>query len=128
MQITVTIADKFIKAGIEEILNNEIYQYFDKTTIKMSKAPKISTRVNEIFNDPKFQKDLEKRILRYVNLVDEMRDAIGDVNVPMVDDMVKSCRKIEETREADIEAQQEADNIKRTIKALELAGYKVSKK
>ena len=38
-----------------------------------------------------------------------------------------TCRKIEESREAEIEAAQEAEKIKRTIRALELAGYTVTK-
>jgi hypothetical protein len=129
MQITVTLADKLIKTAITNTLDTEIYEYFDSAVLKRAKMPKQSTLTNKIFADAKFQATLEKKLqaAAYNEVEDLIFDLMYEINLPGVSALTKQCYEIVNLRSEEIEAEQEAEEVKRMVKALEKAGFKISK-
>ena len=132
MQITFTIKDKLIKSAISEILDNEIYGNYDSATIKMAKLPKISAKVNEIFDDAKFQAAVIKHLAKAAEsmMEDSIYDELGyemDIDLPGLPEMIKECDRVSAAAQEQEYIEREAQEVKRMVKALEKAGFKISK-
>jgi hypothetical protein len=129
MQITVTLPDKLIKTAITNTLDSELYEYFDSAVLKRSKMPKQSTLTNKIFANPKFQATLEKKLqdAAYHEVEDLIFDLMYEIKLPEVDGLIKQCHEIVSQRSEEIEAEQEAEEVKRMVKTLERAGFKIVK-
>jgi maltooligosyltrehalose synthase len=129
MQITVTITDKAIKSAIRNTLDNEVYENYDSAVLRAAKMPKISTAANAIFDNAKFQASLTKQLQRVAEsaMEDEIFDAMWDVTMPGIPEMVKACDAAAKARDADEREKQDAEEVKRMVKALERAGFKISK-
>ncbi len=129
MQITVTIADKVIKQAIDNALDGSVYDYFDSATLKAAKIPKASVAVKEIFENDKFQARLTKQLQAVAEsaMEDEIYDAMFDIELPGLDTMLKACEAAYEAREELQQEQRDAEEVARMVKALERAGFKISK-
>ena len=129
MQITITVPDKLIKTAITNTLDGELYEYFDSAIIKRAKLPKQSTLTNKIFADAKFQATLEKKLMAVAEteIEDLIFDFMYEIKLPEVSELIKRCHETVEQRGAEIEAEQEVENVKRMVKTLERAGYKITK-
>jgi hypothetical protein len=129
MQITVTVPDKLIKTAIANTLDGELYEYFDSAIIKRAKLPKQSTLTNKIFADAKFQATLEKKLqaVAETEIEDLIFDFMYEIKLPEVSGLVQQCHRMVEQRGAEIEAEQEAEHVKRMVMTLERAGYKITK-
>jgi hypothetical protein len=130
MQITITIKDKIVKTAIENALDCNLYEYFDTATIRAAKLPKMSTVVKDIFADAKFQKDLAKRIQETAELAVEeciYDDLTYEVELPFLNDLIEKCEGVTQEAEQAAEAEREAEEVKRMVKALERAGFKIEK-
>jgi hypothetical protein len=129
MQITVTITDKAIKSAIRNTLDNEVYENYDSAVLRAAKMPKLSTAANAIFDNAKFQASLTKQLQRVAEsaMEDEIYDAMWDVTMPGIPEMVKACDAAALARSADEREKQDAEEVKRMVKALERAGFKISK-
>jgi len=129
MQITITIKDKLIKSAITNALDNEVYELFDSATIKAAKIPGISTATKDIFEDPKFQAQLEKELKETAEqaVAEYIYDVMCDINIPQIGDMYKAVRDAEEKKESADAEKQELEEVKRMIKLLGKAGYKIEK-
>jgi maltooligosyltrehalose synthase len=129
MQITVTITDKAIKSAIRNTLDNEVYENYDSAVLRAAKMPKQSTAANAIFDNAKFQASLTKQLQKVAEsaMEDEIYDAMWDVTMPGIPEMVKACDAAALARDADQREKQDAEEVKRMIKTLERAGYKLTK-
>ena len=129
MQVTITIKDKLIKSAITNALDNEVYEYFDTAAIKAAKIPGVSTATKDIFEDPKFQAQLEKELKETAEQAIEeyIYDVMDEINIPQIDILYKAVRESEEKKEADEAEKQEAEEVKRMIKILSKAGFKIEK-
>jgi hypothetical protein len=129
MQITVTLPDKLIKTAITNTLDGELYEYFNSAVLKRAKLPKQSTLTNKIFADPKFQATLEKKLAdaAYNEIEDLIFDLMYEVKLPEVDALIKQCQDTMEKLNDEVEAEQEAEEVKRMVKTLERAGFKIVK-
>ena len=129
MQITVTVTDKVIKNAIDNALDGSVYDYFDSATLKAAKIPKAATAVNAIFENPKFQARLTKQLQEVAEsaMEDEIYDAMFDLELPGLDAMLKACEAAYEARTELEREKQDAEEVKRMVKALERAGFKISK-
>jgi hypothetical protein len=132
MQITFTIKDKLIKSAITEILDNEIYGNYDSATIKMAKLPKISAKVNEIFDDAKFQAAVIKHLSKAAEsmMEDSIYDELGyemDMELPGLPEMIAECARVSLQAQEQEKINREAEEVKRMVKTLEKAGFKIVK-
>jgi hypothetical protein len=132
MQITFTIKDKLIKSAISEILDNEIYGNYDSATIKMAKLPKISAKVNEIFDDAKFQAAVIKHLSKAAEsmMEDSIYDELGyemDIELPGLPEMIAECARVSLQAQEQAQINREAEEVKRMVKTLEKAGFKIVK-
>lgn len=129
MQVTITIKDKLIKSAITNALDNEVYDYFDTATIKAAKIPGVSTATKDIFEDPKFQAQLEKELKETAEQAIEeyIYDVMDEINIPQIGDLYKVVRESEEKKDAAEAEKQELEEVKRMIKLLGKAGYKIEK-
>ena len=129
MQVTITIKDKLIKSAITNALDNEVYDYFDTAAIKAAKIPGVSTVTKEIFEDPKFQAQLEKELKETAEQAIEeyIYDVMDEINIPQIGILYKAVRDAEEKQEAADADKQELEEVKRMIKLLAKAGYKIEK-
>ena len=132
MQITFTVKDKLIKSAISEILDNEIYGNYDSATIKMANLPKISAKVNEIFDDAKFQAAVIKHLAKAAESImeDSIYDEMGyemDIELPGLPEMIKQCDRVCQQAQEQAQINREAEEVKRMVKTLEKAGFKIVK-
>lgn len=130
MQITFTVKDTIIKSAISEVLDNEIYGSYDAATIKLAKLPKISTVTKEIFNDPKFQAMLVKQLAEAAEslIEDHIYDEVGyEMNLPGLSEMIKQCDRVTAHAQEQEQINREAEEVKRMVKTLEKAGFKLVK-
>ncbi len=129
MQLTVTITDKLIKQAIENALDNEVYEYWDSATLKAAKIPKTATMVKEIFADPKFQAQLTKELTSTAEsaLEDYIFEVLDEIRIPQIDTLCKKVQEAEEAMGAVELARQEDEEVKRMVKTLERAGFKIVK-
>lgn len=129
MQITFTVADKVIKSAISNTLDGSIYEMYDSATIKAAKLPKIAALTKQIFEDPKFQAELTKRLQRIAetDIEDVIYDEMYELELPGLAAMVKACERVCEHREAELDAEREAAEVTRMVKTLERAGFKIVK-
>ena len=129
MQITVTVADKLIKTAITNTLDGELYEYFNSAVLKRAKLPKQSTLTNKIFADPKFQATLTKKLqdAAYAEIEDLIFDLMYEIKLPEVDALIRQCHDTMEKLNDEVEEEQEAEEVKRMVKTLERAGFKIVK-
>jgi hypothetical protein len=130
MQITFTIKDTIVKSAISEVLDNEIYGAYDSATIKLANLPKISTAAKEIFNDPKFQAALTKQLARAAEnmMEDSIYDEVGyEMTLPGLTEMIEQCDRVSAAAQEQEEINREAEEVKRMVKTLEKAGFKIVK-
>jgi hypothetical protein len=129
MQVTITVKDKLIKSAISNALDNEVYEYWDSEAIKAAKLPGISTVTKDIFADPKFQAQLAKEMQATAEQAIEeyIYDVMDEIQIPQIQDLYVRVRLADEQRGAAEAEKQEAEEVKRMIKLLGKAGYKIEK-
>lgn len=138
MEITIKIKDSDIKEVLTYILENEIYEQYSDEALKIAKVPTKAAMVKEIMADPNLAKVVNKIISR-IDIMSHLYDDLGyHYDIPRLLELATAADKAQEAinkvaeakRLAAIEMAKEASEeamIKRTIKALEKAGYKITK-
>ena len=137
MQITVNVKEADIKAALEYMVENDIYDQFDSEVLKKAKVPSKAALVKELIKDPEVIKAVTK-VVEKIEVVEYLYDNLYDYNIKRVKDLYTACdtaaESLEDEREAEAKAAQEKAELakeeeimKRTIKALERQGYKLVK-
>ncbi len=129
MQITINIADKQIKSAINELLDNEIFDQYDKAIIKRAQFKK-SVTAKDLFECPTFQARLAKELTRVAEdaVADNLFETVCyDIEVPQVVAIIRSLDKTNEEFREQMMAEREAEEVYRMVKALEKAGFKIEK-
>jgi hypothetical protein len=129
MQITINVSDKQIKSAINELLDNEIFDQYDKALIKRAQFKK-SVTAKDLFECPQFQERLAKALTQVAEsaVEDGLFETVAyDVEVPQVVAIIRSLDKINEEFEEEADALREAEEVKRMVKTLERAGFKIVK-
>jgi len=130
MQLTITIKDSLIKAAIEQALENEVFENYDSATIKAAKIPKVSTMVKEIFANDKWQKELARRMARDAESIIEENiwdDVAYEIMLPGLTEVINKIEAVTDQAVKEEELAREAEEVKRMVKALERAGFKIQK-
>ena len=129
MQITITIADKQIKSAINELLDNEIFDQYDAPLIKRAKFKK-SVTAKDLFECAQFQARLAKAMTQVAEdaVADNLFETVAyDMDIPQVVAIIRSLDKINEEFQEEADALREAEEVKRMVKTLEKAGFKIVK-
>jgi hypothetical protein len=129
MQITINIADKQIKSAINELLDNEIFEQYDAAIIKRAQFKK-SVTAKDLFECVQFQARLAKALAEVAK--DAVEDGLFetvcyDVEVPQVAAIIKIMDQVNEQFQEQEQANREAEEVYRMVKALEKAGFKIEK-
>jgi hypothetical protein len=129
MQITINITDKQIKSAINELLDNEIFEQYEAAIIKRAQFKK-SVTAKDIFECKQFQERLTKAMTRVAE--DAAEDCLFetvcyDIEVPQVVAIIRSLDKTNEELQEQLKAEREAEEVKRMVKTLEKAGFKIVK-
>jgi hypothetical protein len=129
MQIMINISDKQIKSAINELLDNEIFEQYDTALIKRAQFKK-SVTAKDLFECPTFQARLTKALTQLAESAVEdglFETVCYDVEVPQVVAIIRSLDKINEEFQEEADALREAEEVKRMVKTLEQAGFKIVK-
>jgi hypothetical protein len=129
MQITINIADKQIKSAINELLDNEIFDQYDKALIKEARYKK-SVTANDIFECAQFQERLAKALRTAAEeaVTDGLYETVCyDIEVVQVTHIMNSLDKMLADFREQQAANREAEEVKRMVKTLEKAGFKIVK-
>jgi hypothetical protein len=129
MQITINVSDKQIKSAINELLDNEIFDQYDKALIKEAHYKK-SVTANDIFECAQFQERLAKalRTVAQDAVEDSLYETVCyDVEVVQVTHIMNSLDKMLADFREKQAANREAEEVKRMVKTLEKAGFKIVK-
>ena len=137
MQITINVKDSEIKAAIENVVENEIYDQYDSDVLKKAKVPSKAALVKELMADPAVPKAVTK-IVEDIEVIEYLYDNLYDHNFKRLSDLGAACEQALNELEAATEDERKAAEekrkvveeeaiIQRTIKALERQGYKIVK-
>jgi hypothetical protein len=129
MQITINVSDKQIKSAINELLDNEIFDQYDAPLIKRAQFKK-SVTAKDLLECPTFQARLAKALTQVAEdaVSDNLFETVCyDIEVPQVAAIIRSLDKINEEFEEEANALREAEEVKRMVKTLERAGFKIVK-
>lgn len=136
MKVTITISDKEIKSALAHRLECVIYDTYYEDAIKRAKAPSKAKVIKQLMTDEQFMAALSKQIADFVDV--DVYDAAAAVECSLIDDLedqvLTAANEIQLERDtlaqersnAAVEAA-EAESLARTIRALEKAGYKITK-
>jgi hypothetical protein len=146
-EVTVRVPKSEIEEGICTYLEN-VFENFSQEAIDRADLPSEIKMINQLLSNEKFisafLNEIRDDIQSDIN-VDGVAYLAGDLPDSFVSDIVKACSKAEEELSREEEAarlaeakkaqekaeadrtKREAADLKRTIKALEMAGYKVVK-
>jgi hypothetical protein len=119
-----TLKDSEIRKVIGDYLDDQLFEYYASSVIKAAGIPTRKDLIEQVINDPKFQKEFTKFLMQYIDR-DLMMDAVADaiyVIQPVfnkVQDTFDEKNAIDRER-ALAEADQEA------IKRLKARGYKIT--
>jgi len=133
MKLDITVPAKALKQALVSQLENSLYENYEASVLKAAKVPPIKTLLASVMADEKYlnslQKELQETLTCWVE--DYLDDTLYDIDMP-IGQYMDACEKINEEQnqesQAEQTAEQEAAQIKRTIKALKLAGYDVVKR
>ena len=135
MKLDITVPAKALKQALVSQLESSLYENYDKGVLKAAKVPPIKTLLAMVMADENYLNSLQKELHETLTcwIEDYLDDSIYDIDMPMpISQYMDACEKIneEQSRESHAEqtAEREAEQIKRTIKALKLAGYDVVKR
>jgi hypothetical protein len=96
----------------------------------MAKLPKISAKVDEIFANDKFQAAVIKHLSKAAEsmMEDSIYDELGyEMDLPGLSEMIKECDRVSAAAQEQEEINREAEEVKRMVKTLEKAGFKIVK-
>jgi len=129
MQITINVSDKQIKQAINELLDNEIFENYDKDLIKEAKFKK-SVTAKDLFECAQFQAQLAKKLTEVAQdaVEDNLFETVCyDMHVPQVPGIIKLLDQMLEDFREQQQINREAEEVKRMVKTLEKAGFKIVK-
>ena len=129
MQITINVSDKQIKSAVNELLDNEIFDQYDKDLIKEAKFKK-SVTANDIIECAQFQERLAKALKTVAQdaVADSLYETVCyDVEVVQVTHIMNSLDKMLSDFREQQQINRDAEEVKRIVKTLEKAGFKIVK-
>ena len=129
MQITINVSDKQIKSAVNELLDNEIFDQYDKDLIKEAKFKK-SVTANDIIECAQFQERLVKALKTVAQdaVADSLYETVCyDVEVVQVTHIMNSLDKMLSDFREQQQINRDAEEVKRIVKTLEKAGFKIVK-
>lgn len=133
MKLDITVPAKALKQALVSQLEEGLYEYYDAAVLKAAKVPSIKTLLAHVMADEKYMTALHKELQDTMTcwVEDYLSDSVYDIDMP-ISQYLDACEKINEEQSqedhAKLTAEQEAEQIKQTIKALKLAGYDVVKR
>jgi DNA-binding NarL/FixJ family response regulator len=133
MKLEITVPAKALKQSLVSQLEDSLYENYDAAVLKAAKVPPIKTLLAHVMADEKYMAVLHKELQETLSswVEDYLDDSLYDIDMP-IGCYMDACEKLNEEQHrvsyAEETAEQEAEQIKRTIKALKLAGYDVVKR
>ena len=133
MKLDITVPAKALKQALVSQLEESLYENYDAAVLKAAKVPPIKTLLAHVMADEKYMAALHTELQETMTcwVEDYLDDSIYDIDMP-ISQYMDACEKIAEEQSqedhAKLTAEQEAEQIKQTIKALKLAGYDVVKR
>jgi hypothetical protein len=138
MQITITISDKIVKAAVENMIDGNLYENYDRDVCNLAGVPKKATLVKAVLADEKFMAALTKEMQRRCDLDDYIYDYVWDVPCKIVTDLIAKCddayEKVDDIQlekaaaaETKRKEAEEAATVARVIEVLKKQGYSITK-
>lgn len=124
----ITIKPGLIAQLVDQMVDYTLFDNYDKDVVKTAGLPKKAVIVKEILADEKFLKSAEKYLSEYLNNGDVINDAFHEANCPVLGRYEIACEKAYGKLDEDRAIKREAEDLKRSIKVLEAAGFTVTKK
>lgn len=123
----ITIPAKFVKEAITTMVEGQIYDNFSPEVIKAAKVGKKADMVKAVMEDSKFMAGFERFLTNYISDIDVMVDAAYECDAKAVNAGIMACEKAYDAVDEELAIEREAQDLKRMVKVLEAAGFKVSK-
>lgn len=123
----ITISDKVIAEAIGYMLDGNLYDNYDAALIKAAKVPKRAELLKTVMADKKFMASMERQMVKYISDADVLMDFAYDSDSTAVNKAVLDCDKAYDKFDEERAIKQEAEDLKRSIRVLEAAGFKVTK-
>ena len=123
----ITISDKAVAQAIGSMIDANIFDNYGSDVIKAAKIPKKSDLVKAVLEDKKFMAVFERYITKYASDFDVMYDAAFEADASAVIQATIACDKAYDAIDEERAIKQEAEDLKRSIRVLEAAGFKVTK-
>ena len=123
----ITISDKIIAEAIGNMLDGQIYENYDSGLIKAAGIAKKADMIKAVMADKKFMATLARLLTCCAEDPDQITDFAYDSSSKIIDRAVKACEDAYDKFDEERAIRQEAEDLKRSIRVLEAAGFKVTK-
>ena len=123
----ITIPTKLVQQAITGMVEDQIYDNFAPEVIKAARIGKKADMVKAVMADEKFMKGLERFLTNYISDMDVICDAAFEVDAKVVNAGIMACENAYDEIDEQLAIEREAEDLKRSIRVLEAAGFKVTK-
>ena len=123
----IEVSDKIIAQAIGYMLDGQLYENYDDKLLKIAGVPKRADLIKTVMEDKKFMASMARQMTKYVEDGDLLTDFAYDSDSKAVNKAVMDCDKAYDKFDEERAIKQEAEDLKRSIRVLEAAGFKVTK-
>ena len=91
----ITLNPKTLRKAVQFYVEDQIYAIYTKKELALANAPVKDALIDELLEDPKFLKGIEKYVSKYVTDYDVLRDAMEDAPCRRLDKILNALDSVE---------------------------------
>jgi hypothetical protein len=91
----ITLNPKTLRKAVQFYVEDQIYAIYTKKELALVNAPVKDALIDELLEDPKFLKGIEKYVSKYVTDYDVLRDAMEDAPCRRLDKILNALDSVE---------------------------------
>jgi hypothetical protein len=91
----ITLNPKTLRKAVQFYVEDQIYTMYTKKELALANAPAKDVLIDELLEDPKFLKGIEKYVSKYVTDYDVLRDAMEDAPCRRLDKILNALDSVE---------------------------------
>ena len=91
----ITLNPKTLRKAVQFYVEDQIYAMYTKKELALANAPAKDVLIDELLEDPKFLKGIEKYVSKYVTDYDVLRDAMDDAPCRRLNKILNALDSVE---------------------------------
>jgi hypothetical protein len=91
----ITLNPKTLRKAVQFYVEDQIYNMYTKKELALANAPAKDVLIDELLEDPKFLKGIEKYVSKYVTDYDVLRDAMDEAPCRRLNKILNALDSVE---------------------------------